>query len=68
MSKQLVRNKIKSKKKQDDQNIDFFGDVTCIRKKKSQPQGWDLFLVECYTKLFYVNFNFYAVRFVHKYV
>ena len=28
MSKQLVRNKIKSKKKMEDQNIDFFGDVT----------------------------------------
>lgn len=27
MSKQLVRNKIKSKKKMEDQNIDFFGDV-----------------------------------------
>ena len=27
MSKQLVRNKIKSKKKQEDKNIDFFGDV-----------------------------------------
>lgn len=27
MSKQLVRNKIKSKKKMKDQNIDFFGDV-----------------------------------------
>ena len=39
MSKQLVRNKIKSKKKQDDQNIDFFGDVTCIRKKKIPTLG-----------------------------
>ena len=28
MSKQLVRNKTKSKKQQEDQNIDFFGDVT----------------------------------------
>lgn len=28
MSKQLVRNKTKSKKPQDYQNIDFFGDVT----------------------------------------
>lgn len=27
MSKQLVRNKTKSKKQQEDQNIDFFGDV-----------------------------------------
>ena len=28
MSKQLVRNKTKSKKQQEDQTIDFFGDVT----------------------------------------